>query len=239
MRDVPFFGELYRRTTTPMLSGDVTRAEASFIARALGLGGGSRALDLGCGEGRHLGELAPLGARLIGVDSDPGSLEVARAHAAVCAGDLLALPLRTASFDAAWCWYSTLFVFDEADNRRSLCEAARVLRPGARFAFQTVNPARLAQEPEASFERVLPGGALVRERSRFDAARGVDEGTRTLELPGREVQQARWRLRYYHLEELEPMFRAAGLRIVSVFGSVQGEPFSAGSLDLIALSCRE
>ena len=238
-RDVPFFGELYRRTTAPLLSERVTVAEAAFVAHALALGPGVRALDLGCGEGRHVAALAGTGAQLFGLDNDLPSLRAAGAHARVCAGDLRALPMADRSFDAAFCWYSTLFVFDEAGNRRALAEAARVLRRGARFAFQTVNPERLAREREASFERVFPDGAVVRESSRFDPARGVDEGTRTLALPSGESLRASWRLRYYRLDELTQLFAASGLRIVSVYGSAQGEPFSPDALDLIALSVRE
>ena len=240
-RDVPFFGELYRRTTAPLLSERVTAAEAVFLARALELGPGVRTLDLGCGEGRHLAALSRsgTGAQLLGVDDDLPSLRAASAHARVCAGDLRALPLADGSFDAAFCWYSTLFVFDEAGNRRALAEAARVLRQGARFAFQTVNPERLAREREASFERVFPDGAVVRESSRFDPERGVDEGTRTLALPSGESLRASWRLRYYRLDELQALFAASGLRIVSVHGSAQAEPFSPDALDLITLSVRE
>jgi SAM-dependent methyltransferase len=238
MREVPFFGELYRRTTAPLLSAQVTRAEARFIAATLGVGAGVRVLDVGCGEGRHLELLQPDGARLYGVDLDRVSLASARRFAQVVGGDLRALPLASASLDAAFCWYSTLFVFDEEGNRQALCEIARVLRAGGRFLFQTVNALALAAQPTARFERRLPDGSIVREESRFDPETGVDEGTRTLEQPDKESLRARYRLRYYRSAELARLFDSCGLRIEETYGGVGGEAFAPEGLDLIALAAR-
>ncbi len=238
-REVPFFGEFYRRTTSPLLAPEVTRAEASFIARALALRPGARALDLGCGEGRHLAELQGTGARLFGLDSDPGSLSEARRHAAAVAGDLRALPFRAGAFDAAYCWYSTLFIFSEPENRRALAEASRALARGGAFLFQSVNPERLAEQPAARFEEELADGSLLSERAQYDAARGRDEGERTLHLPSGDVLCARYAVRYYSLLELAGLFNEVNLRIVRAFGGVGAGAFARDSLDLIVLAVKE
>lgn len=238
-REVPFFGEFYRRTTGPLLSPEVTRAEAGFIARVLALPPGARALDLGCGEGRHLAELAGSGARLVGLDLDAGSLAEARRHAAAVEGDLRALPFRTGAFDAIYSWYSTLFIFGERENRRALSEAARALATGGALLFQTVNPARLEEQPAARFRERLPDGSLLSERSCYDAASGRDEGVRTLELPGGDVLCARYAVRYYSLQELAGLFNEVNLRIVRAFGGVGAGAFARDSLDLIVLAIKE
>jgi len=234
MREVSFFGEFYRRTTAPFLSPMVTREEGLFLGSHLEAG---RTLDLGCGEGRHLEVLSRPG--LVGLDFDPGALAVAQRFAPVVCGDLRALPFPARAFEGCFCWYSTLFVFDEAGNQRALEEAARVLRPGGRFLFQTVNPAHLAAQPEASFERRLPDGSLLRERSAFDLEAGVDRGLRTLVSPEGEACCARYALRYYRLDELVPRFQAAGLRVLQTFGSVLGEAFGPDSSDLLVLASRD
>ena len=113
-----------------------------------------------------------------------------------------------------------------------------MLRKGGRFAFQTVNPDYLARRPEATFEGTLPDGSRVSEVSRFDATAGVEQGTRVLEKPGGTPLQARWRMRYYRLQELSELFAAAGLRILDVRGSVAGAGVGPASLDLIALGER-
>lgn len=232
--EVSFFGSFYRRTTRPFLSEGVTRAEATFIAGQLPVG---KALDLGCGEGRHLRALAGRGG-LLGVDFDSEALAVASAFAPVACGDLRNLPFRSGAFSGVYCWYSTLFVFEEAGNLAALAEAARVLARSGRFVFQTVNPLQLAAHPDVAFEQVLPDGARLRERSHFDAAEGIDHGVRSLEAPGEPPCHARYALRYYQPHELKERFEAAGLRIQRLFGSVLGEPFHDGSPDLVVLAER-
>jgi len=235
---VPFFGELYRRTTAFLMSPEVTRAESLFIRTQLQLEVGTHVLDLGCGAGRHLQALSGVGTGLVGLDFDRTALSEARRFAAAVAGDLRALPFRTAAFHACYCWYSTLFVFSEEENGRALAEAARVLRPGGRLLLQSVNPARLREAPVASFEAPLPDGARVREESRFDPATGRDEGTRTLILPSGEERWGRYSIRYYSLGELEERLGPSGLQLERAFGSVCGEPFDESSLDLIVLARR-
>lgn len=239
MRTVPFFGELYRRTTGPLLSPPVTAEEARFIAATLELRSGDEVLDLGCGEGRHLEALRGSGARAFGLDFDAGSLREASRWAAPIQGDLRALPLRSNRLPAIYCWYSTLFVFDEEENRAALAEAARVLAPGGRLLIQSVNPDRLRESPQARFEKVLPDGARVVDEARFDVTRGVDEGRRTLEIPGVETLCASWSIRYYSLPELTRMLQQQGLRLERTFGGADGRPFTTDSLDLIALASKE
>jgi SAM-dependent methyltransferase len=240
VRDVPFFGDFYRRTTGAFLSASVTAAEASFIGGILGLGPLRRGLDLGCGDGRHLAKLSSSGAALAGVDIDRPSLAAAARFACAVQGDLRWLPFAAATFDAAYCWYSTLFVFDEEGNRCALSEAARVLVPGGRFLMQSVNPERLARAPESCFEAVLPDGSRLEERARYDPSAGRDEGSRTLLTPAGEALCGRYSIRYYSLPEIETLCRLAGLRVAEVFGGVGGEAFlEKESLDLIVLATKE
>jgi len=238
-RDVPFFGELYRRTTEPLLSAEVTRAEGRYLREGLKLSPDDRLVDVGCGSGRHLAELAQTGASLVGVDIDEPSLKRASAWARVVQADMRALPFADESFTAAVCWYSTLFIFDDEQNLQALAEVARVLAKGGRMVMQTVNPERLAAEPCYTFERRLPDGSVVRESSRFDVATGLDEGARLLELPSGEVLRGRYRLRYYRPGELARMFEHCGLRIVRLHGSILAEAFDAQSPELIAWAVRE
>ncbi|MFN7134591.1 MAG: class I SAM-dependent methyltransferase, partial [Myxococcales bacterium] len=99
---VPFFGELYRRTTAPLLRAEVTRAEAAFIRRTLP--SERRVLDLGCGEGRHLAALQGAPGVRFGLDFDPVAVGAARAWATLVQGDLRRLPFADGSFDAIYCW---------------------------------------------------------------------------------------------------------------------------------------
>ncbi|MFI6598865.1 methyltransferase domain-containing protein [Nonomuraea sp. NPDC050536] len=102
---------------------------------------GHAVLDIGCGPGTDLGELAnavgPTGS-VIGVDHDLVSAETARERLAVHrivdvrVGDAHALPLEEGSVDRA---RTDRVLQHVADPRRVLSEIRRVARPGARIAL--------------------------------------------------------------------------------------------------------
>lgn len=231
-----FFGELYLRSTRPLISEETTRREVDYLARALGAVGPGPVADLGCGHGRHAAPLhaaGPLAGRVLGIELDPLSLAERLPGFPAVRGDLRALPLRDGALAGAWAWYSTLFVFDDAENARVVREVARVLRPGGRLVLHTVPFERLAAQPEARFEQVLPDGSRVEEASRFDPATGRDQGRRTLRLPNGRVLSAEWFVRYYPLAELTELLDSAGFSTRWVHGGLQGEPLSSGATDLI------
>jgi ubiquinone/menaquinone biosynthesis C-methylase UbiE len=95
-------------------------------------------LDLGTGTGRILTLLAPLAARLVGVDANHAMLAVARAnleaaglrHAELRQGDIYALPVERQAFDLVII-HQVLHFLD--DPGRALREAAAALRPGGRL----------------------------------------------------------------------------------------------------------
>jgi len=109
---------------------------------------GSRAslLDIGCGAGFLSNALAREGFNVVGLDASEASLTVARGHdetksVRYDAGDALALPYQTASFDAV---AAMDFLEHVEDPAAVVAEAARVLRPGGIFLFHTFNRNLLA-----------------------------------------------------------------------------------------------
>lgn len=101
---------------------------------------GQRIIDIGCGVGgpaRYLAATA--GARVSGIDLTPEFIAVAEALATMTGlsdkadfrvGDALNLPFTDAAFDAGYTQNVSMSVPDKA---RFFAEAARVLKPGARF----------------------------------------------------------------------------------------------------------
>lgn len=91
--------------------------------------------DLACGSGAVTSLLAPAVGRVIGVDASPEMLRAARArtkglgNVELRRGDLVELPLETASCDAALMLLALTHV---ADPAAVLAEMARILRPGGR-----------------------------------------------------------------------------------------------------------
>ncbi|MBV8453884.1 MAG: methyltransferase domain-containing protein [Deltaproteobacteria bacterium] len=122
--------------------GYITRTELRQMADALHVGPGQKVADLGCGRGAPGQWLARItGAALVGIDISEVALEQARARAQrLGIADLVSY--RTASFDATG--FDTAS-FDGAmsidviwaipDKPAGIAEAARILKPGARFIF--------------------------------------------------------------------------------------------------------
>ena len=66
-----FFGQRYLDSYSPILTPERTLRQVDFIERVLGLPSDSKILDLCCGHGRHLVELASRGYQMTGLDLDP------------------------------------------------------------------------------------------------------------------------------------------------------------------------
>ncbi len=99
--------------------------------------------DLGCGSGRIAAAIAPYARSVVGVDSSPEMLDVARARLAgfgnveLVEGRIEDLPLASGSLDLALVVHLLHHV---ADPSAALAEVARVLRPGGRLVIADVLP---------------------------------------------------------------------------------------------------
>ena len=75
-----YFGQRYL-DSYPFLTSESTLGEVDFIEKTLALPTGSKILDLCCGHGRHLIELASRGYQMMGLDLDPLFLELTQQEA--------------------------------------------------------------------------------------------------------------------------------------------------------------
>ena len=102
----------------------------------IGLGGGTRVLEVGCGSGVFLRAAADGGAHVTGLDASPALLELARERvpeADLLAGDLQFLPYADDSFDVVAGFNSFFFA---SDIVAALREAGRVAVPGGTVVIQ-------------------------------------------------------------------------------------------------------
>ncbi|QFZ18862.1 methyltransferase domain-containing protein [Saccharothrix syringae] len=119
-------------------AGDAQPAAGELRARSYDLLGdltGRTVVDVGCGGGRAVAELAGRGARAIGVDLDPDMVAAARERLPAGefhVGDARALPLGTGSV-AGYRADKVLHLLD--DPARAVAEARRVLAPGGRVVL--------------------------------------------------------------------------------------------------------
>jgi SAM-dependent methyltransferase len=140
--------------------------EEPVVREALGAVAGLRAIDLGCGTGRHSTWLASKGADVTAVDFSPGMLEKARAKPGAerirfLVHDLAErLPFDDASFDLV---VSGLVLEHLADMDGFFAEARRLLGAGGRAVVSGMHPAMFLRGTRAHFhdpktgETVEPG----------------------------------------------------------------------------------
>jgi SAM-dependent methyltransferase len=122
----------------------VSRSELERMARELRLGSDQRFVDLACGGGGPgLWVAQETGAELVGVDISPVAIEQAAGRArqfglenraTFQVGDFATTGLPKAGFEGAISIDALWLAFDKF---AALHEAARILRPGARFIFTT------------------------------------------------------------------------------------------------------
>jgi SAM-dependent methyltransferase len=113
-----------------------TRPTRMWLYQEVGLAQGGVVLEVGCGTGAIVRELARLGAsRVVGLDLDPAALDFAReqggesgekSSVTYVEGDAHELPFSDAVFDVVVCHYLLLWL---ADAARAVREMARVARP--------------------------------------------------------------------------------------------------------------
>ena len=197
-----------------------TDQEVDFLADVLGLGPGSRVLDVGCGPGRHAHALGRRGVEVLGVDISRTFIDLARRE-----------PTPGVSFRRA---DARALDFDgEFDAVLSLCQGAFGLSDGGTQSL----PPDPDTDVVAGMARALrPGGLLaltafsayfqvryLDEDSRFDAERGVNhERIVVRDEEGRQAEHEAWTT-CFTPRELRLLLAAAGLEVRHLWSVSPGD----------------
>lgn len=144
--------EAQRRTHAP--GGYHALIDDLEIEFALRYGQGRDVLEVGCGTGLILEQLAPQCRRAAGVDLSPGMLELARQRGLdVQEGSATELPFEDNSFDMV-CSFKVLAHVPEIE--KAMREMARVTRPGGHMLAEFYNPLSF----RALAKRLGPAGKI-------------------------------------------------------------------------------
>jgi SAM-dependent methyltransferase len=127
---------------------------------------GARVLDLGAGTGAVSRAVLAAGGRPVAVDLAAGMLRAGPPGVSAAVGDAVALPFRSAAFDAVVAGFSLNHV---ADASAALREARRVCRPGggvvsATYAADDDSPVKAAVDQAATAFGWVPRAWLTEMR---------------------------------------------------------------------------
>jgi SAM-dependent methyltransferase len=219
-------------------SRSVTEDVDFYVERALASEG--PVVELGVGTGRIAIPVARAGIEVIGVDSSPGMLAVARAAAEEAGvshrldlrlGDLREPPV-TERVPLVLCPFRSLLHMETEDEKLRALRAARsLLEPGGRFVFDVFAPSREDIEE-------TDGLWLEREPGIFERA-DWDESSRTLSLSVRsdDGSAITFGLHWLSTAEWARLLEDAGLAVESVFGWFDGRP-QDGEEDMVFVTRR-
>lgn len=232
---------------------DAARAVA-FLRARLDLTPSARLLDLCCGPGRHLRQIAPLVGWAIGLDLSRHLLDQA---AEACArdialarpdpaprlglveADMRRLPFADATMDVVINLFTSFGYFDaDAENAGVIHEIARALRPGGWFALDHINRPHLESALTRNSVRDLATGARVSESRRFDAvARRIRKDVSWRDPDG-SVTHWSESVRIYEPDELTRVLTDAGFAPPQIFGDYDAAPLTAASPRMILVARR-
>lgn len=118
------------------------------VQERLGIGAGTRLLDVGCGPGGAASLAARRGAQVAGLDASPGSIEVARERVPTGdfrVGDMETLTWLDGSFEVVTYFNSLQFA---GNPTAALREARRVLGTGGKVGIAVWAPREQSQQPK-------------------------------------------------------------------------------------------
>ena len=199
-------------------SRSVTEDVGFYVDQALASGG--PVVELAVGTGRIAVPIAQAGIDVIGVDSSPEMLAVARS-AAVAAGvgdrvelrlgDLREPPVPERVPLVVCPFRSLLHMETEAEKLRALRAAHAVVEPDGRFVFDVFAPSR--EDIEETHDLWLEREPGIFERAVWD------EGTRTLSLSVRsDATEATFGLHWLSAPEWLRLLAEAGFEVEALYG---------------------
>ena len=199
---------------------------------------GGPVLELGVGSGRVAVPTALAGVRVVGIDSSPAMLELARRRAKphnvdlrLLEADMRMLP-DLGTFALVTIPFRALLHLSSDEERRGLLTAVRDrLEPGGMLAFDVFHPD--AEDIAETHDRWLEREPGIWERAAWDAA------ARELELSVRtEESEASMRLWWLEPDDWRRLLGEVGFTDVEAYGWFDRSPLFPGAVDSVWIARR-
>ena len=241
--------DLWRKAIPP----EQTKAEAEFLIKVLGCDAGKHVLDVPCGNGRLLFELAKRGLRVTGIDISEEFIKEARAvaertlnfSAAADGADFIAQTnfilgdMRNLEgeqlYDGAYCFGNSFGFMQYSDMEKFLSGVRVALKPGARLIINTGMAAEsvLPDFEEQSCHEI--GDITTTIKERYNAKESCVDSEYIFESSGKKQTgfAKHW---IYTAAEIRRMLERAGFNVLEMYGSLKCESFNLGSTELFIVS---
>ncbi len=217
-----FFDDDYLRTVRPPTHEQVGR-QCDFIAKRLGIKPGASVLDVGCGLGLSVVELASRGYMGVGLDLSLAMLSRAseEAQSRGMRINFLHADMREMNFDGAFdaiiCLGTTFGYFDDDTNRKVLDRMYRALKPNGTLLLEVVNRDHVIRS-QPNLVWFEGDGCVCMEESEFNFFTSRLHVKRTVILDQGKQRENEYSLRLYSLHELGQLLHAQGFRVTEVSG---------------------
>ena len=235
-----FFEQDYLDGYGPLLTPERTLQDVDFIDKTLLLPPASHILDLCCGHGRHLVELAAREYQMTGLDLNARFLEMANEEAELRGlqvrlehRDMRDIPFLD-EFHAVINMFTAFgYLENDDEDQKVLDGVSRCLRKGGQFLMELMNRDTLMRIFRDTRWNEADSGVMVLEHREFDHLAGRNNVAHITIYPdGRQVTRHH-SLRVYTLTEIAKMLERAGLKVEATYGSTDGTPFTLDSRRLV------
>jgi SAM-dependent methyltransferase len=223
------------------VSSEQTRLEADFLEQCLQLQARQRVLDVPCGFGRHSIDLARRGYRMTGADVSAEMIEEARrlAVAGGCDIEWRNVEMRDiaaqSEFDGAYCFGNSFGYLDREGMRRFLRVISAALKSGSRFAFDYGMAAESILPRFTEREWAPINDIYFLENNRYHIAESCIETTYTFVRDGSVETRSGFHW-VYTVREIRTMLDEAGFTVLSMYKSIDCQPFELGAPVLIVVA---
>lgn len=228
------------------VESDKSRAQVDFIIDKLALEPGTKVLDLCCGQGRHLIDLARRGYDVVGLDLSEYMLDKCKTAAA--AEEIMPVLVHadmreigfTAEFDAVINLFTSFgYLENEDEDQKVLKAASLALKGGGLLLMDVMNRDWLMGVFEPMEWHENRRGDLVMAERKFDSISGrINSREVTIHQDGHRTETTH-SIRLYTYNELDKMLQQAGLIIQSIYGGYDSTPFDRQSRRMIVIARKE
>jgi SAM-dependent methyltransferase len=229
-----FFEGSYKHAWKGIIPAGLTEAEVDFIQEIAALKKGAKVLDIMCGYGRHALELGKRGMQVTAVDNLIDYINEIKAKASehglpvnALLADVLHAPL-TGIYDATICMGNSFSFFDRQDAVAILKNISKHLKPGGVFIINSWMVAEVALKhfKEKDWHYAGEYKCVLEYKYFFHPSR--IESDQTIIAPDDSVETVKGIDYIFTLDQMEEMFREAGLKAKEVYSTPKKKRFTLG-----------